>query len=222
MKEELTSHKNAFGCCGIGDCEAYLREHYGSEPALVREKILPLDADTNLQMSGRRGAENCSVAAVARVTEFWCNRQEIKFPHYLADTYQVAEILAATKYNYSAKKGLGQLKIKPLLHEVAHRYGINLDCSLHFLWNYKKHIEGEIDAEKPVILNIALGYYRNHSVTVAGYRVYDCGGRTVTMLCVIDGWNEGPRYIDLREFRRFPGFKGISSVSTAKLSTLTQ
>lgn len=221
MKEK-TKEKKPYGGCGIKDCEGYLKERYGADPVLEKDCVLPLEVDTNLQMSGRQGAENCSVAAVARVTEFWCGKMNVKFPHYLADTYQVAEVLAASKYRYTAEKGLSQLRIKPLLHETAHRYGINLDCSLHFLWNYKKHIEGEIDAGRPVILNIALGYYGNHSVTVAGYRVYGCGGKKITMLCLADGWNEGLRCIDLNEFRRFPGFKGISSVSNARLSSLAR
>jgi len=221
MKEQLPNKNgkpSGFG--GIKDCEVYLKELCGTDPKLVKEQILPVEMDSNLQMSGRKDAENCSVAAVARVSEYWSSRQQVKFPHYLADTYQVAEILAASKYRYTAKKGLSQFRISPLLHEVAHRNGINLDCRLHILWNYKKHIEGELDAGRPVILNIAFGYYHNHSITVAGYRVYECGGRKYTMLCTADGWSEGARYIDLRAFRRALDFKWISSVNTANLARL--
>ena len=221
MREQLPQNlKKPSGTGGIADCESYLREKYGCEPVLEKEVLLPVETASNLQISGRKGAENCSVAAVARISEYWCGVQNVSFPHNLADTYQVAEILAATKYKYTAQKGLSQLRIKPLLHEVAHRYGIYLNVRLHFLWNYKKHIEGELDAGRPVILNIALGYYRNHSITVAGYRIYDCGGKKIPMLAAADGWNPGLRYIDVREFRRFPGFKGISSVNTARVEIL--
>ena len=201
----------------IENCEEYLRKSYGAEPVLEKEVLLPVETDSNLQMSGRKNAENCSVAAAARVCEYWCGVRDVPFPHHLADTYQVSEILAASKYRYTAKKGLSQFKISPLLHELTHRYGVYLDCRLHLLWNYKKHIERELDAGRPVILNIALGYYHNHSLTVAGYRIYSCGGRRIGMLCVVDGWNPGLRYIDLHAFRRFPGLQGISSVNTARV-----
>jgi len=222
MKEQVPeNHKKAAGPGGIADCEKYLKEHYGADPVLEREILLPIETDSNLQMSGRKGAENCSVAAAARVCEYWCSREDVKFPHNLADSYQVSEILAASRHRYTEQKGLSQFRIKPLLHELTHRYGINLDCRLHILWNYKKHIERELEAGRPVILNIALGYYRNHSVTVAGLREYSCGGKQVIMLAIADGWNPGIRYIDMRVFRRFPGFQGISSVNTAKPADLS-
>ena len=221
MKEHLPENeKKAFGYGGISDCEAYLKQVYGVDAVLQKEVLLPDEADSNLQISGRKDAENCSVAAAARVCEYWCSRMQIKFAHNLMDSYQVAEILAATKYHYTPKKGLSQFRIKPLLHETTHRYGINLDCRLRIFWNYKTHIQAELDAGRPVILNIAIGYYHNHSITVCGYRVYEGGGQVYTMLCTADGWHAGLRYIDLRAFRRFPGFQGISSVNTAELAEL--
>lgn len=218
MKEQTgDSRGSALRSGGISDCEKYLRERYGAEPLLEKELLLAVETAPNLQISGRSGAENCSVAAAARVCEYWCSAQNVKFPHDLADTYQVSEILAASKYKYSAQRGLSQFRIKPLLHELTHRYGIYLHCRLHILWSFGKHMEHEFEAGRPVILNIAFGYYRNHSVTACGLRKYRCGERLIAMLAVADGWDPGIRYIDMHDFRRFPGFKGISSVCTARV-----
>lgn len=62
----------------------------------------------------------------------------------------------------------------------------------------------EIRKDYPFVMNITLGYYGNHSVTVVGYKTFNVyvkynSGKTriknAKMLAIYDGWKPGIRYI---------------------------
>lgn len=72
-------------------------------------------------------------------------------------------------------------------------------------------VKKEIDAGRPVIMNIATGYYGNHTVTVRGYDIYR-KQHTIGkikyytyyyMIAVYDGWTSSVRYIDYNDFSKF-------------------
>ena len=62
-------------------------------------------------------------------------------------------------------------------------------------------VKREIDAGRPLLLNISSGYYGNHTVTIVGYHEYTKGeGKNKKrFLKVYDGWSKQPRYIDYEQ-----------------------
>ena len=75
-------------------------------------------------------------------------------------------------------------------------------------------LRGEIDAGRPVMLNLSFGDYPGHTVTVTGYRIYRSRhGAARVYLRTIDGWRDVPSYIDWHRARRM-----LSSVTCFSLT----
>lgn len=81
-------------------------------------------------------------------------------------------------------------------------YNYNSNCNGVYIWSFNSQVKGEIDAGRPVILNITSGYYGNHSVVVNGYEIYEINGVEYPFIQVSDGWVYGYRYIDYNDFAR--------------------
>lgn len=63
-------------------------------------------------------------------------------------------------------------------------------------------------------MNIARGYYGNHSVTVVGYCIYKKGSKEYPMVRVSDGWQGSYRYIDYNDFAHNLISSGFGSFNT--------
>ena len=81
-------------------------------------------------------------------------------------------------------------------------YGIKAKCKGVYIWSFEKQVVKEISEGRPVILNIARGYYKDHTVVVAGYCIWRIGKKNYPMLRVIDGWKSGYHYIDYEAFAK--------------------
>ena len=55
----------------------------------------------------------------------------------------------------------------------------------------------ELEAERPLILSLADGRYKNHSVTVYGYRLVEIGGKRELVGIVNDNWSLSEKYINI-------------------------
>ncbi len=220
---------NAFGYGGIIDCDAYLTARLGPGVRLLSETALPLSYEDNCVLSGKPPAENCSVAAAARVFLYWERQRFLKETEDAAlgrspappapplEVYERAERIAAEKYHYTIKKGVDFWNIDNLVTDLFAAYGSSVRCRAVYLWSFQRDIASEIRAGRPVILNLATGFYGDHTVTVGGYRLYEKSGRIFPMLCVADGWRSGRRYLHLDALKREFGLFGIASVNTAEL-----
>jgi uridylate kinase len=66
-------------------------------------------------------------------------------------------------------------------------FGLNEDVLSEISDTIKKCIDNNI----PVVLSITndgRGYYKNHSVTVVGYRIYKADNKEIKMLILYDNW----------------------------------
>ena len=59
-------------------------------------------------------------------------------------------------------------------------------------------------------MNLASGYYKNHSLVISGYSVYKFKGMKVKILHVYDGWNKEKSYIDYNDLNGFLSFPVFS------------
>ena len=187
---------------GIKNISKYLMEQYGEKGVLVkRGRSLFMNQMSMEEISGRR-TRNCSVVAVTRVMDYY--RQTLGLESIPSDIHvlysQVEDIAEA--YGYSDKRGTVPFFIAGITREAFKEYGIKARCRGIYVWNFEKHVVKEISAGRPVIMNIARGFYKDHTVVVCGYSIWRVGDKFYPMLRVIDGWKKGIHFIDYESFAK--------------------
>ncbi len=187
---------------GIKNISKYLMEQYGEKGVLVRRgRSLLMNQMSMEEISGRR-TRNCSVVAVARVLDYY--RQTLKLdviPSDIHEIYKQVEDIAEA-YGYTDKRGTVPFFIAGITREAFKEYGIKARCRGIYVWSFEKHVVKEISAGRPVIMNIARGFYKDHTVVVCGYTIWRVGDKLFPMLRVIDGWKKGIHFIDYESFAK--------------------
>ena len=160
-----------------------------------------MNTQSMAQISGRT-TRNCSVVAVTRVMDYYRRTRQIKsIPEDIKETYKVVEEVAEA-YGYNDKIGTIPLFISGITRESFKQYGVKARCKGVYIWSFEKQVVNEIQAGRPVIMNIARGYYKDHTIVVSGYSIWRVGDKNYPMLRVIDGWKSGYHYIDYEAFAR--------------------
>ncbi len=187
---------------GISNISQYLMEKYGAKPALVkRGRPIVMNSNSMEAISGRK-TRNCSVVAVTRVIDYYAQKGMVEgAPKDICQTYKLVEKIAES-YGYTDKKGTIPLFISGIAKEAFMEYGVKAKCRGIYIWSFEKQVEKEISAGRPVIMNIARGFYKDHTIVVAGYSIWRVGDKLYPMLRVIDGWKSGYHYIDYEAFAR--------------------
>ncbi len=200
MKELLANMKKPYG--GITNVSKYLLEQYGQKGILVKGgRHLIMNQQSMEQISGRR-TRNCSVVAITRVLDYYRKKNNLTvIPEDIHELYKKVEEVAEC-YGYSDKRGTVPFFIAGITRDCFKEYGIKAKCRGVYIWSFEKHVVKEISAGRPVIMNIARGFYRDHTVVVCGYNVWKVGDRLYPMLRVIDGWKRGVHYIDYESFAK--------------------
>ena len=72
--------------------------------------------------------------------------------------------------------------------------------------------------DEQLIMNIARGFYKDHTVVVCGYNIFMVGNRMLPMLKVIDGWKSGIHYLDYEAFSRDISQSIFGSFNTTHIS----
>ena len=187
---------------GIKNISKYLLEQYGEKGVLVkRGRSLLMNQMSMEEISGRR-TRNCSVVAVTRVMDYY--RQTLgldAIPSDIHELYKQVEDIAEA-YGYTDKRGTVPFFIAGITREAFKEYGIKARCRGIYVWSFEKHVVKEISAGRPVIMNIARGFYKDHTVVVCGYSIWRVGDKLFPMLRVIDGWKKGIHFIDYESFAR--------------------
>ena len=197
---EIKGKKKAYG--GITNCFRYLNENYEGKPTLMkRGRSLPINQMSMEEISGRR-TRNCSVVAVTRVVDYY--RQVNKLPGIPEDIHELYKVVEeiATAYGYSDKRGTSPFFIASITRETFKEYGITAKCRGKYVWTFDKNIVREISEGRPVIMNIARGFYKDHTVVVCGYTIWQIKDEIYPMLRVVDGWKKGIHYIDYEAFSK--------------------
>ncbi len=187
---------------GIKNISKYLMEQYGEKGVLVkRGRTLLMNQMSMEEISGRR-TRNCSVVAVTRVMDYY--RQTLGLdgiPSDIHELYKQVEDIAEA-YGYTDKRGTVPFFIASITREAFKEYHIKARCRGIYVWSFEKHVVKEISAGRPVIMNIARGFYKDHTVVVCGYSIWRVGDKLFPMLRVIDGWKKGIHFIDYESFAR--------------------
>lgn len=194
------------GYGGISDPAKYLADRYGGTVTLKNSKILSMDS---FICNDFKEKNNCTLVAITRILKYYNKKGYTKIPSNYEKIYSKV-LKVAKNYGYSEKNGTFPTKINNIIDDVLDDYNYSKSYSkAYYIWSFNSEIKGEIDNNRPVIMNILRGYYGDHSVTVCGYRIYKtkhklpiAGSytRTHNMVCVYDGWKRQVRYIDFEAF----------------------
>lgn len=212
--------QSGYGYGGIDDCKKYLKDRYGGTITLSSQKTLPMENFRQADLA--KNANNCSLTAITRILYYYYNAGYTKIDDNYIDIYREVEKVAK-KYGYTASKGTFPTKINNIVEDVLKGYGYSKSkCKGVYVWYFGTHIKNEIDDKKPVIMNIARGYYGNHTVTVCGYAVYKRTKKTLgikitktyRMIQVYDGWSSDKKYIDYSAFAYDLVTSGFGSFNT--------
>ncbi|MBR4670740.1 MAG: C39 family peptidase [Butyrivibrio sp.] len=187
---------------GIISVPHYLLEQYGKMGTMVnRGRLITINTESMELISGRR-TRNCSVVAVTRVIDYYRLNNGIEsIPKDIKAIYKNVEEIAEA-YGYSDKRGTVPFFISGISREAFKGYGIKAKCKGHYIFSFERHIKKEIDSGRPVIMNIARGFYKDHTIVVAGYSIWKIGNREYPILQVVDGWKSGFHYLDYEAFAK--------------------
>ena len=192
--------KKAYG--GISNISKYLLEQYGQKGRLVkRGRPIVMNSWSMEEISGRK-TRNCSVVAVTRLLDYYGKKKLISgVPEDIRQTYKVVEEIAES-YGYTDKRGTVPFFISGIAREAFKEYGAKTRCRGVYVWTFEKQVMEEISNSRPVIMNIARGFYKDHTIVVCGYSIWQVGNKMYPMLRVIDGWKKGYHYIDYEAFAK--------------------
>jgi len=187
---------------GIKNINLYLEKKYKGKPVMVdRGKTLIINRQSMQEITGRK-ANNCTLVAISRILMYYRIRmRKTGIDRNIGDIYRKVEAIGA-EYGYTDAKGVVPIFVDDIVEEAFEMYGCKAKCKGHYIWSFEKQVKREIAAGRPVIMNIARGFYKNHTVTVIGYRIYSVNGKEYPILAVADGWNKGVHYIDYNAFAR--------------------
>ena len=187
---------------GIKNISGYLKEKYGERGVLIKQgRPIVMNQQSMEQISGRK-TRNCSVVAVTRVIDYYREKYKLEgIPEDIKETYKFVEEVSES-YGYNDKIGTIPFFIAGITRDAFREYGIKAKCKGVYVWTFEKQVVKEISEGRPVIMNIARGYYKDHTVVVAGYSIWKVGDKLYPMLRVIDGWRSGYHYIDYEAFAR--------------------
>lgn len=217
----MGNNKSGYG--NITDCKKYLEEKYGGKVELISEKSLEMRCFTTKVFESEE--KNCSLTAITRVLAYYGDKGYAGIEKSVPDIYKTVKSTAWGN-GYTLKRGTNPTKIDNIIKKVLGGYGYKkAKCRGIYAWGFKPEVKKEIDADRPVIMNITRGYYAKHSVTVCGYKIYKVtkkwlfGSRKINgyMIEVYDGWSEKKKYIDYKLFADDLINYGIGSFNTLNM-----
>ena len=177
----------------------YLKNVIGkdSEYSLVKSEIIYGVGNATCGHYG--GRENCTLVATHNISAFHRENSHLAIPKRDEDVYKEIEKQAkAVGYNPETNKGVSVLKNSKMVTNVWQQgFGyLNDRATSNYLATMSK-MKNSIDNNKPFIYSIAFGTYRNHSIVVCGYEVYQDSrtGKRYTFFVVADGWSSKTRYL---------------------------
>lgn len=187
---------------GITNIPKYMADRYGQKGIMIKQgRALFMNQQSMEEISGRR-TRNCSVVAVTRILDYYRRTYHITaIPEDIHEIYRLVEEIA-TAYGYTDKRGTIPLFISGITKEAFKEYGIKAKCRGVYIWSFEKHVAREISEGRPVIMNLARGFYRDHTIVVSGYSIWRAGDKVLPMLRVIDGWKSGIHYVDYESFSK--------------------
>lgn len=216
-KGETYEGQDGAGYGGIIDCEAYLEDRYGCSIITRSGFLISSCKPYTLSMLSETDDNNCTIGAITRLLCFHVRSNQLFLEQDEMQMYPKVKDVAIN-YGYTTEHGTNPLKINNIIQDTAAKYGRDIRSHGKYIWSYKNEIMDELDNAHMVVMNIARGYYGNHSVAIVGYYVYTVMQGTdilyYPMIAVFDGWEESIRYIDYVDFAYNYLYSGFGSFNT--------
>ncbi|WBW49588.1 C39 family peptidase [Peptoniphilus equinus] len=190
----------------VADLERYMEATY---PGAVMTAAKSLDLKDFLQTDFVRSKNNCSLVAMTRLINYHDKEDAHDDDAVYAQIYAIAR-----SYGFSEDYGTMPTKIDNILRDYYGHYRVAVRSQGHYFGNFYNPLKREIDLNRPLIMSIAFGKYRNHTVTVSGYRMYRWRGLTIKVIEIYDGWRRMPAYIDYNAFDHSLLSSGVCSYNT--------
>ena len=180
------------------DLKKYVKDNYGDGFTECASGTVEPKVQKFLMKDMEGGACNCTLVAIARILAFYRdNEGKDQIP---ANTKLYGDIKAiAAIFGYDFEKGTNPVKINNIINYMLTKYGYGGKGKSTYIWNFNT-VKRQIDKGAPLILNIAFGYYKNHTVSVVGYNEFSKGAgifkKKKRFIKVYDGWTDVNSYID--------------------------
>ncbi len=184
-----------------GPLEPYLTHRYGQHWQLSAAVDLENTTPPLLMNEFRPGVGCCTITALTSVfRHIQVQTADRQIPAANISLFDQIEATAA-RYGYHLKRGrTNPLLIGAIVRNLYRQFQLTGRAGSTILWP-AACIRRELDAGYPVLLNIACGHYRHHTVTVVGYQLWQDITRQPPerqrwIWQVHDGWSAEARYID--------------------------
>lgn len=184
----------------IANLNTYIEKNY---PGAKFMESSDIDLPDFLQRDFEAGLNNCTIASLTRVITYYFKDFD-KFEVY-KEVFEIAK-----RNGYFKKYGTLPVFISRIANIYFKRNNIGIRARGVYLGNFYSHVKDEIDNFRPLLMNLASGYYKNHSLVISGYSVYKFKGMKVKILHVYDGWNKEKSYIDYNDLNGFLSFPVFS------------
>ncbi|MDO5707594.1 MAG: hypothetical protein Q4P31_03040 [Andreesenia angusta] len=193
----------------ISDIEEYINYNYGNKNYKLTE-IFSLEKYIDFHRAGEKSKGDCLLVAIATVMEFHKNIGRYGFPDNYDEIYKIVLKKANGLKAYPIPLRGGTTPL--LANNIASRYlkeiGMKNYRSKNIYgidWTSSKRktniILNEIRNLRPIVFNISSGYYKNHSITIIGYRIYENSfNDRIIILELADAWVKYIKYLNLNNF----------------------
>ena len=194
------------GYRGIYDLTAYINYAHGSGWTLSKRVTLEPDIQNFLMSELEAGVGNCTLTALTRVFAYYRDTEgKVNIPNNKTLYNDIKSI--AEGYGYS-DGGTSPTKINNIINDVFAKYGYAGKGSSSYIPWLLTALD-ELDNGRPILMNIAFGYYAKHTVTVVGYSVFTRDDEAIIFLKVHGGWSKGNRYIDWQTYATLFSFSMV-------------
>lgn len=206
------------GYARITDPVAYLNNRYGGTWTRADSKYLSMPGFTMLKIKEDAkmygDTNHCVLTAVTRVFAHARGKGFSKITTNDPSIYLTTRSVAR-KHGWTTSSGTNPTKINNIIMEVgdAYKYPAT-DSKGVYIYSFADTIKSEVDANRPLLWNIASGFYEKHTVTVRGYAVYKrADGKTARLVSVLDGWSPSASFVDFEAFAASRSFASLNTVN---------
>lgn len=201
--KENGQHKNFNGYGGIEDLARYVNSEYGSGRTESSAATIA-EVESFIQAEFEKDSNNCVLTSITRVMKYYNCIGYKKIPSDVFEIYKTVQNIGI-KYGYDPKKTeiirdlfvYTPWSIDNMVKDAWKAFGYMNGDGCNGYFDKFKIIKNNIDDSAPLLLNIAFGDYKNHTVSVIGYKVYSKEGeKDKVFIQIYDGWSSTERYID--------------------------
>jgi len=199
---------NGYG--GIEYLDRYIEIEYGEGWEQKTGKYIEGIPNFKQDSFGPGNQNNCTLASITRIMKYYSDMGLNEIPSDIQDIYSTVREIGVEHGYEPGKSGLFRdlfiytpFEIKTMVRETWNKFGYAGSKSSNYYFRKLNIIKINIDEMNPVLLNIAFGDYRGHTVTVIGYKVFGSNRvhqSDLSFVMVLDGWSEKIRYIDWKKF----------------------